>query len=456
MQPGLAVVLSETSGVNTTRYVHGPRGIHAQKDSANVWEHPLQDGLGSVRSVVDNAATILDSRNYDPYGNSFGVVGTTQTGYGFTGELLDGGGLLDLRARRYNAGLGIFASLDPFEGLEDEPMSLNGYSYVHGNPINLTDPNGQFPTIVVGAVVGAIAGGISSAVMYGVATSGACGDAAKCQMESIGLGGAVLGGAVFGAIAGAIAATGPVGSAVVGGIGFGASYADIYKNGFNVCNVIGAVGSLVGGLFGTGRVRYPWVVGSRPFPGGGNLPLVPVGPAIGRPITIPIPEIITFPIPAPVGIPIIGVGVGTGILFSDGSGFDADGTPRFTPRVENWIENHPGRPDPRLIPELDRGLRPHNPGPEITGSQLKPGHIVALLQNQATHIAITMRANIQSGQFLSLKSQLALPRYRFLRDQRLAQAFDIELEALSHPGIPEATLDELVGILASTLNLYKP
>jgi RHS repeat-associated protein len=159
LQPGLSVVLSETTSANVTRYVHGPRGIHAQKDSGGTWDYMLQDGLGSVRSVVDNAATILDSRNYDPYGNPFSVVGTTQTGYGFTGELMDGGGLLDLRARRYNTGLGTFASLDPFEGLEDEPMSLNGYSYVHGNPVNWTDPSGEIlPILIGGILIGAVTG----------------------------------------------------------------------------------------------------------------------------------------------------------------------------------------------------------------------------------------------------------------------------------------------------------
>lgn len=37
VQPGLAVVLSATTGTDTTRYVHGPRGIHAQQDSAGAW-----------------------------------------------------------------------------------------------------------------------------------------------------------------------------------------------------------------------------------------------------------------------------------------------------------------------------------------------------------------------------------------------------------------------------------
>lgn len=140
VQPGLSVVLSATQGANVNRYVHGPRGIHAQKDSAGAWEWMAQDGLGSVRSIVDNGSNLLWSTNYDPFGNGLGTIGTPQTNYGFTGELVDGGGLLDLRARRYNTGIGIFASLDPFEGLRDRAMSLNGYSWVEGNTPNAVAP----------------------------------------------------------------------------------------------------------------------------------------------------------------------------------------------------------------------------------------------------------------------------------------------------------------------------
>jgi RHS repeat-associated protein len=138
IQPGLHVVLSETQGANVTRHIHSLRGIHAHKDAANNWEWPLQDGLGSVREVVDNSVAVLESRNYDPFGNGFGNTGTSQTNYGFTGELVDGGGLLDLRARRYAPGLGVFASLDPLE-------TPNRYGYVSGNPVNLVDPSGLQP-----------------------------------------------------------------------------------------------------------------------------------------------------------------------------------------------------------------------------------------------------------------------------------------------------------------------
>jgi RHS repeat-associated protein len=142
LQPGLSVVLTETQGANTTRYVHGPTGIHAHKDSANNWEWMVQDGLGSMRGVVDNSVAGLESRLYEPYGVPFGATGTSQTSYGFTGEPTDGNGLLHLRARYYAPNLGVFTALDPFEGKTCTSMSLNGYSWVEGNAINATDPSG--------------------------------------------------------------------------------------------------------------------------------------------------------------------------------------------------------------------------------------------------------------------------------------------------------------------------
>jgi len=42
MQPGLAQMISATTGTNTERYIHGLRGIHAQKDATNNWEWMLQ------------------------------------------------------------------------------------------------------------------------------------------------------------------------------------------------------------------------------------------------------------------------------------------------------------------------------------------------------------------------------------------------------------------------------
>ncbi|MCA9903417.1 MAG: hypothetical protein KC547_06140 [Anaerolineae bacterium] len=157
LQPGLSVVLAATTGANTDRYVHGPRGIHAQRDAADNWEWMVQDGLGgSVRGVADASGAILWSGSYGPYGNDFDDVGVSQTPYGFTGEPTDANNLVHLRARYYRPNLGIFTALDPFEGMAGHPMSLNGYSWVEGNAPNSTDPSGDCPVCIVVIIAGGI------------------------------------------------------------------------------------------------------------------------------------------------------------------------------------------------------------------------------------------------------------------------------------------------------------
>ncbi|MCA0457794.1 MAG: M23 family metallopeptidase [Chloroflexi bacterium] len=148
LQPGLSVVLSQDVGANVTRFIHTPRGIHAQKDQFNNWEWIAQDGLGSVRSVMSNNVDVLWNTNYDGYGNPFGAVGAVQTPYAFTGEMMDASGLLDVRARRYNSTLGVLTSIDQAEGLDNRPMSLNGYSWVEGNVLNAVDPTGRIPCML--------------------------------------------------------------------------------------------------------------------------------------------------------------------------------------------------------------------------------------------------------------------------------------------------------------------
>lgn len=134
---------------NTTYYVHGPRGIHSQQKNGE-WKWMAEDGLGSVRGVVDGDAAVHQSIVYDPFGNPIDVVGPEQTMFGYTGEPTDPNGLVYLRNRYYSPQLGTFISQDPTEGSMNDPMSLNRYAYVQGNPINHTDPSGLSPVNVSG------------------------------------------------------------------------------------------------------------------------------------------------------------------------------------------------------------------------------------------------------------------------------------------------------------------
>lgn len=132
VQPGLTKVLAQTVGSDVTRFVHGPRGIQGVEDRVGAWTFPVQDGLGSVRD---------DALSYSPYG----VPDDTITGFAFTGEMCDANGLQYHRARYYAPELGVFPSVDPFEGVIQRAMSLNRYSWVEGNPVNSNDFSGLRP-----------------------------------------------------------------------------------------------------------------------------------------------------------------------------------------------------------------------------------------------------------------------------------------------------------------------
>ena len=68
----------------------------------------LGDALGSERQIVDENAEIVLSREYTSYGETLASLGNFETEFGYTGELTDGTGLINLRARYYDPGTGRF------------------------------------------------------------------------------------------------------------------------------------------------------------------------------------------------------------------------------------------------------------------------------------------------------------------------------------------------------------
>ncbi|MCC6615498.1 MAG: hypothetical protein IT320_18640 [Anaerolineae bacterium] len=142
-QPGLVKVLAATTGGNTDRYIHGPRGIHAMEDNAGNWIYAVQDALGNVRSEVGSFLAVQGSRQMTPYLTPFDEMGSFAMPFVGTGEMRDPIGIQYHRARYLNPSIGTFLSLDPFEGVMNRPMSLNGYMYVEGNVSNAVDPSGM-------------------------------------------------------------------------------------------------------------------------------------------------------------------------------------------------------------------------------------------------------------------------------------------------------------------------
>ena len=104
--------------------------------AASAWRWTVQDALGSVRGDFDAALDMQASRGYAPYGEALGEQGDFASPFGFTGGPVDVNGLLHLRARYYEPGMGRFLNQDP------SWSEQNLYEYGTSNPVNSRDPLG--------------------------------------------------------------------------------------------------------------------------------------------------------------------------------------------------------------------------------------------------------------------------------------------------------------------------
>jgi RHS repeat-associated protein len=102
------------------------------------------DHLGSTRLLTRLDQSIREKDDYYPYGELTTTVSTGDI-LKFTGKERDSESGLDNFGARYNAStMGRFMSPDPLGGSLVDPQTLNKYSYVRNNPINLTDPTGLY------------------------------------------------------------------------------------------------------------------------------------------------------------------------------------------------------------------------------------------------------------------------------------------------------------------------
>ncbi len=104
-----------------------------------------QDPLGTSLYVTDEVGLAVDLRAFDPFGGVAAERTTESTERTFAGHPFeDGSGLYYMKARWYDPVAGRFLSIDPMVKT-DAPQSLNAYSYVENNPINVRDPTGMAP-----------------------------------------------------------------------------------------------------------------------------------------------------------------------------------------------------------------------------------------------------------------------------------------------------------------------
>ncbi len=274
LNTGLTQVL--TDGEIT--YLYGIARLAQESDGYS--EYYLGDALGSVRQLIEGSGAVTYAASYTPYGEVLSSTGEGESEFGFTGEQVDVTGLVYLRARYYSPWDGRFLTRDTWEGNSSSPMSYNMWLYVYGNPILYTDPSGNqigeaallylAQELVVTAVGFAAGGAIGFAFgycTYESALAGECG----CEMRETALyltklewmQAYALSGGIIGGIAGALAASSPLGMIVVGGAGLVVAATDYVKTvqiiafetGLTGCTIARLLLDVVTAIFGYAGIK---------------------------------------------------------------------------------------------------------------------------------------------------------------------------------------------------------
>lgn len=114
---------------------------------------------GDVVQILDENGATVATYDYDPWGNQLSTEPTDSrikgqpiryAGYVYDSETK----LYYLQARYYDPATARFISRDPDSSDEDDPITMNGYSYANGNPVMMTDPDGYFAQFIPVAIVG--------------------------------------------------------------------------------------------------------------------------------------------------------------------------------------------------------------------------------------------------------------------------------------------------------------
>lgn len=279
-----------------------------QPESRQFYEH--DDNLGSTSFVTDSQGELYEHLAYYPSGETW-VAEHPDPGqpvdYQYTGKEFDQEtGYYYFGARYYDPRTSVWQSPDPALGdyLDGSPNSgvyspvnLASYTYANNNPERLSDPDGRWVHILVGAGVGALIGaGIEGYRQYrsgefnGLRLLGAAGGGAVAGAvgaATLGVGAATLGASVGGVeLAGASALTRTavavgVGAAsgAAGGAAGGATEALVDGGDVGQAALQGAKYGAVGGAAGAlaGRVLGAAAAKSsmKPYaPGGGHHPVM--------------------------------------------------------------------------------------------------------------------------------------------------------------------------------------
>ena len=132
-----ANVAADVANGQVTQYVRG-LGLTALVQADGTRLQYVTDGHGDVKKLISSSGAVVQDYTYDAFGNQTSETEDSNP-FRYAGEYYDAEtGLIYLRARYYDSGVGGFISEDPARDGE------NWYSYCGGNPVMFVDTLGLF------------------------------------------------------------------------------------------------------------------------------------------------------------------------------------------------------------------------------------------------------------------------------------------------------------------------
>ncbi|MEL1265384.1 RHS repeat-associated core domain-containing protein [Pseudoxanthomonas putridarboris] len=107
------------------------------------------DALGTPTAVTDANKALVETSEYEPYGQ---LVNRALTdGPGFTGHVQDAAtGLTYMQQRYYDPQSGVFLSVDPVTAYGNPARQFHRYRYAENNPYKFYDPDGRVTEVIAG------------------------------------------------------------------------------------------------------------------------------------------------------------------------------------------------------------------------------------------------------------------------------------------------------------------
>ncbi len=135
------VLETDGSGNQTAKNVYGINLLTRTSGSDTM--NYMYNGHGDVTALLGTDGTIKGTYYYDAFGNIVEQTGNVNNNITYAGYQYDmETDLYYLNARYYDSKIARFINEDTYTGDENDPLSLNLYTYCANNPIIYTDPTG--------------------------------------------------------------------------------------------------------------------------------------------------------------------------------------------------------------------------------------------------------------------------------------------------------------------------